>query len=281
MRQIVRYADKLVEITDDGIRFLLYYVPFGSKTVPFADVEYIRAAKAGLTTGKWRIWGTGDFVTWFPCDVRRPRRDTIFFLKLKGKTKFIGFTVEDPRAVIALLEAKGVFDCTPFEGAYGGDRRIRRIAIRRVLLVILLAVVLPLAVIAGIPLVWTSVFEPSGPYSPSEIARGHSDVLYHDSLVAIAPKEIVFYWYDFPLGKSKHVTFSDIEFIRAVAPTTSNGQWRLWGGSPGFWFPCDNRRAGRDTIFHAKLKGQGKWIGFTVEDSKTVTEILRSKGVLR
>jgi hypothetical protein len=275
------YADRLVEITDHGIRFRLYYLPFGSKTVPFSDIEFVRAAKATFTTGKWRVWGTGDFVTWFPCDIRRPQRDTILFLKVRDKTKFIGFTVENAQRVIGLLKAKGVFDDSPFQAVYGGDKRIRQTAIRRVLLVILLAVIIPVVMISAIPFVLTTFSGHSDPYSPSQIARGGSDVLYHDSLVAIGPREIVFYWYDFPLGSSKHVPFEDIEYIRAVPPTTANGKWRFWGGSSQIWFPCDNGRASRDTIFHLKLKGRANWIGFTVEDSKTVREILQAQGLLQ
>ena len=102
------YADRLVEITDEGICFRLYYFPFGSKTVPFSDIECIRASKATLATGKRRIWGTGDFVTWFPCDVRRPSRDTIFHVMLKGQENWIGFTVEDSKTVTEILRSRGV-----------------------------------------------------------------------------------------------------------------------------------------------------------------------------
>lgn len=272
------YADRLVTIGNHGITFRLYYFPVGSKTVSFAEIEWIRTAKPSLATGKWRMWGSGDLVTWFPCDIKRFLRDTVFFLKLKDKPKFIGFTVERPLEVITVLQTKGVFDHTPWEAPYGGEPHIRRKAIRRLLIAVGLAVILPIALIWTIPFVWTSLYEK--PTVFSETPDGQSPQ-YHDSLVTISSSGIVFSWYDFPLGTSKQVSFSEIEFIRALKPSSACGKWRLWGGNSRIWFPCDNRRPFRDTIFILKLNGQDQWIGFTVEDSIAVIDILRAKGLLQ
>ncbi|MEW6351328.1 MAG: hypothetical protein AB1646_19925 [Thermodesulfobacteriota bacterium] len=104
----ILYSDHLVEMTHRDILFRLYYCPFGAKKVPFADVESIEVVDCTLRTGKWRLWGTGDFRTWFPCDWRRFTRDKIFFLRRRGGTMRIGFSVEDSAAVISVLEKRVV-----------------------------------------------------------------------------------------------------------------------------------------------------------------------------
>ena len=102
------YSDKLVEISEDYIRFRLYFFPFGSKKVLFSDVESITPLANTLLTGKWRMWGTGNFLIWFPCDLQRYKRDKIFFLKRKDKRGMIGFTVEDSPKVIPIFKTKNV-----------------------------------------------------------------------------------------------------------------------------------------------------------------------------
>lgn len=104
----VRYSDRLVEITNRDILFRLYYFPFGSKRISLGDVESITVVDCTLKTGKWRLWGTGDFRTWFPCDFSRPSRDKVFFLQRKQGTIRIGFTVEDSSAVIAIFQEMGL-----------------------------------------------------------------------------------------------------------------------------------------------------------------------------
>ncbi len=108
MSEIPLYKDPLVEIFSDSIRFNLYYFPMGgTKTVMFSEVESISLEPATISNGKWRVWGTGDLFTWFPCDVARPGRDRIFFLKIRGKRVSIGWTVYDADRVSRLLAQKG------------------------------------------------------------------------------------------------------------------------------------------------------------------------------
>ena len=95
----VAYADRLIRITDDAILFRCYYFPWGSKRVELSAIDHVEVLQPTLLNGKWRIHGTGDFRTWFPRDVKRPRRDLIFILNLHRKRRRIGFTVEDSNAV--------------------------------------------------------------------------------------------------------------------------------------------------------------------------------------
>lgn len=90
------YQDNLFSISKDQIIFEHYYFPTGKKkAVLLSDIEWIKVKKSSIRNGKWRIHGTGNFKTWFPRDTHRPKRDKIFFAKIKGQWIDIGFTVED------------------------------------------------------------------------------------------------------------------------------------------------------------------------------------------
>lgn len=60
------------------------------------------------------------------------------------------------------------------------------------------------------------------------------------------------------------------------------GSWRIWGsGDLHTWFPLDGARPNRDRIFIMFLRNRYWRIGFTVEHSNEVTEILKGRGLLR
>lgn len=103
------YKDGLVEITDREMVFQSYYFPFGSaRHVPLGDIERIEVRPPSVWSGSWRIWGSGDFQTWFPLDGARPGRDRIFIAHLRGSSRRIGFTVEHSDEVIAVLKEHGL-----------------------------------------------------------------------------------------------------------------------------------------------------------------------------
>jgi hypothetical protein len=106
----MRYSDSLVRISDDAITFRHYSLPFGSpRRVKFSDIDHIACETPTIANGKRRIWGTGSFSIWYPFDHHRPERDRIFFATLKGRGMKIGFTVEHPEQVTAILSRKGLF----------------------------------------------------------------------------------------------------------------------------------------------------------------------------
>ena len=108
MASEVIYSDKLVEITEDYILFRNYHFPFGSRRVAFSEVDGVVAKEPTWSNGKWRIHGTGDFLTWFPRDWRRPSRDRIFFISFPRRRRRIGFTVEDSQTVANILRDRGL-----------------------------------------------------------------------------------------------------------------------------------------------------------------------------
>jgi hypothetical protein len=103
------YKDDLIEITDREIIFRHYFFPFGSdKRVSFSDIERIEVRPRSFLGGSWRIWGTGDFRTWFPLDKARPSRDRIFLIYLQRRFRRIGFTVEHSEEVITIFKELGL-----------------------------------------------------------------------------------------------------------------------------------------------------------------------------
>ncbi|HYW04405.1 MAG TPA: hypothetical protein VFA86_10740 [Gammaproteobacteria bacterium] len=100
------YSDRLIEITDEEIVFRGYYLPVaGSRFVPLDRIGSVRVLRPSLFRGSWRIWGSGDFRTWFTWDPGRPGRERIFVASVRGGYWKIGFTVEDSaRATEVLLE---------------------------------------------------------------------------------------------------------------------------------------------------------------------------------
>ncbi len=107
-----------------------------------------------------------------------------------------------------------------------------------------------------------------------------STIVYSDSLVTITGNSITFKNYPL-LMKPRRVNFTDIDHIYVLESSLTTGKYRMWGsGNFTMWFPMDSSRSSRDKIFHAYLKTRGMNIGFTVENSTTVTAILRSKGLI-
>ena len=98
------YQDALISVSPTHVRIKNYYFPNGAdKLVSVSDIDWIQTKRPSIRSGKWRLWGTGNLHTWFARDYSRPRRDTIFVMKLKEKWWQVGFTVEDsPRAREAL-----------------------------------------------------------------------------------------------------------------------------------------------------------------------------------
>ena len=103
-----------------------------------------------------------------------------------------------------------------------------------------------------------------------------NNLLYGDRLIEISGHSILIRRYYFPFG-SKRVDFADIESITVYKPTLFSGKYRYWGtGDFRTWYPPDDRSK-RDKIFIMKLKKKWWQIGFTVEDSQTVLNLLKDK----
>jgi hypothetical protein len=106
-------------------------------------------------------------------------------------------------------------------------------------------------------------------------------IIYRDTLVEITNDAILLKKYTFPGFKDRTIPFQRIEKIEAKRPTIWTGKWRFFGtGDIRTWFPLDNARNTRETIFIITLKHEWFRSGFTVEDSHAAQNILKEKGLL-
>ncbi len=99
----IPYSDGLISIDDKGITIRLFYFPFGSKRVNFADIEVVQAFKGGCM----RLWG-GDFRTWFGLDWGCMGRSMTFVIRQKNKWHRVGFTCENSESVAEILRSKNL-----------------------------------------------------------------------------------------------------------------------------------------------------------------------------
>lgn len=103
--------------------------------------------------------------------------------------------------------------------------------------------------------------------------------IYKDKLIEVTDAGVIFHRYYFPFG-DRRVSFEQIDEVK-VEPASVGDSWRLWGTSDfRTWFPLDTKRPARDRIFVASLRGSSRRIGFTVEDSAKVEDVLKQRGLL-
>ncbi len=113
------YSDHLIELSHDSILLRDFFYPFGSKRVVFSKIDHVLVMRPTLWTGKYRIYGTGDFRTWFGPDMSRASRDRIFVLHPKRGWWRMGFTAVDSAAVEKILRAGGLSVFSPQKEAGG------------------------------------------------------------------------------------------------------------------------------------------------------------------
>jgi hypothetical protein len=102
------YDDGGVACTDDSLVIRHYYFPFGDKRIPYTKIEQVRRLPLSGLTGRYRIWGSGDFTHWFNLDAGRPGKTVKFVIQTSGGGIRPVITPDDPDGVQAELTAHGV-----------------------------------------------------------------------------------------------------------------------------------------------------------------------------
>ncbi len=103
-----------------------------------------------------------------------------------------------------------------------------------------------------------------------------ASLLYRDTLVEISEDSILFLNYYYPFG-NKRVHFKDVDRLLVKVPSLRNGKYRYYGtGDFRTWFPPD-ARSSRDKIFVLIQKNKWWRVGFTVERSRDVLDVLKTK----
>ncbi|HEY1739880.1 MAG TPA: hypothetical protein VGI86_14285 [Acidimicrobiia bacterium] len=95
------YDDGRIACDEQGLVIRWYYL-WGAKRIPYASIRsWKRYALTGWR-GKWRIWGSGDFVHWFNLDPKRPGKSVALELQTGGRVRPT-ITPDDPDTVERIL----------------------------------------------------------------------------------------------------------------------------------------------------------------------------------
>ncbi|HEY7946852.1 MAG TPA: hypothetical protein VID75_04200 [Acidimicrobiales bacterium] len=68
------YDDGRILCDDEGVTIRWYYL-WGKKRIPFRSIRSVKMFPLPPVRGKWRIWGSGDFVHWYNLDGNRPKKE--------------------------------------------------------------------------------------------------------------------------------------------------------------------------------------------------------------
>jgi hypothetical protein len=100
------YNDRRIECSQDGLRIRGYYLPWGSKRIPFEEIRSVRRVNIGALTGRGRIWGTANPRYWANLDPRRPRKQVAFVFDIGHMVQPV-LTPDDPSAFESALTVSG------------------------------------------------------------------------------------------------------------------------------------------------------------------------------
>ena len=100
------YDDGTIVCRPEWLEIHSYYVPFGTKRIPCAQIQGLRRIEiTGLMTGRWRLWGTGNPRHWANLDLRRPRKKVGFVVDLGRRVSPL-VTPDRPDAFESALRAR-------------------------------------------------------------------------------------------------------------------------------------------------------------------------------
>ncbi len=96
------YADRRIRCTPAGIEVRWYYVPWGTKRIPYDAVRGLDRVDLSAARGRGRIWGTANPGYWANLDPQRPHKSTALILDLGRRVKPF-LTPDDPDAFEAVV----------------------------------------------------------------------------------------------------------------------------------------------------------------------------------
>jgi len=101
------YDDGKISTSPSGLRIGTYFMWGGSKKIEYGDIQSVRSWQMGTLTGKWRIWGSGDFKHWFNLDSGRPSKSVGLVIDV-GKHWLPVVTPDRPDELTEVLRSHGV-----------------------------------------------------------------------------------------------------------------------------------------------------------------------------
>jgi hypothetical protein len=104
---MAEYDDGRVICSEQELTLRSYYFPAGNKRIRYENIKEARSVSLSVM-GKWRIWGSSDFLHWFNFDPKRPGKNAGLVLYLDGANVRPVVTPDDTERVTAVLSAHGV-----------------------------------------------------------------------------------------------------------------------------------------------------------------------------
>ena len=95
------YDDGRIACDAESVIVRWYYL-WGKKTIPYSKIRAIKKRPLTGLRGKWRLWGSGDFVHWYNLDRSRPKKETAIEIDT-GKRVRLTITPDDPEAVARIV----------------------------------------------------------------------------------------------------------------------------------------------------------------------------------
>jgi hypothetical protein len=100
------YRDRWIECTENALVISGYYLPWGGKkTIPYAKIHGVEEIELNLRTGKYRIWGSGDFKHWAHVDPYRPHKQRGLIVDVGSRIQPL-ITPDDTGKVRAIIETR-------------------------------------------------------------------------------------------------------------------------------------------------------------------------------
>ncbi|MGB9112310.1 MAG: PH domain-containing protein [Acidimicrobiales bacterium] len=91
---------------DEHQLIIRWYYLWGSKKIPYTKIRSVERRQMSALTGKWRIWGSGDFVHWWNLDPMRPSK-TLALEIHRGFGRIVPtISPDDPDSVEGILQAR-------------------------------------------------------------------------------------------------------------------------------------------------------------------------------
>ncbi len=102
MKTETLYEDGTVRLDAEGVTIRHFYFPFVSKHVPYETITAVSTGVLPGLGGRWRIWGTTDFSSWYSFDLLRPKKTTAVELEI-STWGTPAFTPRDPDEVERII----------------------------------------------------------------------------------------------------------------------------------------------------------------------------------
>jgi hypothetical protein len=95
------YDDGRIACGDTSLIIRWYYL-WGAKKLPYSSITSVNKRPLTRWRGRWRLWGSGDFVHWYNLDLGRAKKEIALDVHTGGRI-VATITPDDPEAVERIL----------------------------------------------------------------------------------------------------------------------------------------------------------------------------------